>query len=73
MKDSDLIAEMARVWVDGGGDAEGIAWCANRLRDAVQAEIERREAEETARSEIAASKAAFLANLERADRQWLGA
>lgn len=68
-----LIAEIARVWVDGRGDADGIAWCASRLRDAVQAEIDQRETEEKTRAEIAASKAEFLANLERADRQWLGA
>ena len=68
-----LIAEVARVWVDARGDADGIAWCASQLRDAVQAEIDRRAAEEKSRDEIAASKAAFLENLERADRQWLGA
>lgn len=68
-----LIAEVARVWVDGRGDADGIAWCASRLRDAVQAEIDRRAAEDEARYEIAASKAAFLENLERADKRWHGA
>lgn len=73
MGDDWLIAEVARVWVDGRGDAEGIAWCADRLRTAVQAEIDRRQAEEVARSEIAASKAAFLEAVERADRRWLGA
>ncbi len=72
MQDDWLIAEVARVWVDGRGDADGIAWCASRLRDAVQAEIDRRAADDVARREIDASKAAFLERLERADRQWLG-
>jgi hypothetical protein len=62
MGNDRLIAEVARVWVDGRGDADGIAWCATRLRDAVQAEIDRRADEDKARAEIAASKAAFVAS-----------
>lgn len=30
MTDNQLIAEVARVWVDGGGDAEGLR-CAEKL------------------------------------------
>lgn len=41
MTDADLIEECARVWVDGGGDADGIAWCYQRLHKAVSDECER--------------------------------
>ena len=37
-----VIAEVARLWVDGGGDADGIDWCHKMLEDAVTAEIETR-------------------------------
>ena len=43
MTDDELIAEVARVWVDGGGDAEGIDWCVYKIKTAVQAEIDSRE------------------------------
>jgi hypothetical protein len=43
MSDSELLEEMARVWVDGGGDVIGIAYCTRRLHDAVQQEIDRRK------------------------------
>jgi len=36
MSDEELIAEVARVWVAGGGDAEGIVWCWRRIQEAVQ-------------------------------------
>lgn len=42
MTDEKLIAEVARVWVDGGGDAEGLDWCHQQLKEAVNAEIENR-------------------------------
>lgn len=58
--DDWLIQEVARVWVDGRGDADGISWCADRLRQAVQAEIDRRADLEADRGDISASKAAFL-------------
>lgn len=43
MNDDKLIAEVARMWVDGGGDAEGFDWCLQRLKEAVAAEIAERE------------------------------
>lgn len=43
MTDDQLIAEVARVWVDGGGDAEGLDWCRQKLKEAVNAEIENRK------------------------------
>ena len=46
MSDERLIAEVARVWVDGGGDAEGINWCYRRIKEAVEAEIENRAMQE---------------------------
>ena len=42
MTDEELIAECARVWVDGGGDADGVAWCYQRLCKAVSDECEKR-------------------------------
>jgi hypothetical protein len=59
MKDSDLIAEVARVWVDGGGDAEGIAWSASSLQVAVMVEIDRRREDAEA-----------LASLRAVREQW---
>ena len=43
MSDEKLLAEVARVWVDGGGDAGGISWCYQKLIEAVHAEIKERE------------------------------
>lgn len=45
MSDEKFLAEIARAWVDGGGDAEGVAWAYQRLQAAVAAEIEQRNAE----------------------------
>lgn len=42
MTDDKLIAEVAQVWVDGGGDAEGLDWCHQKLKEAVNAEIKNR-------------------------------
>ena len=42
MTDNQLIAEVARVWVDGGGDAAGIDWCHRQLKEAVLVEMESR-------------------------------
>lgn len=49
MTDNQLIAEVARVWVDGGGDAEGLDWCHQKLKEAVNAEIENRVMQEQER------------------------
>jgi hypothetical protein len=38
-----LILEIAKVWVDGGGDAKGIDWCWSKVKEAVKEEIESRE------------------------------
>ncbi len=46
MSESDLIAEMARAWVDGGGDAEGIDWCWQKIRIAVAHELASRKVAE---------------------------
>jgi hypothetical protein len=51
MTDDQLIAEVARVWVDGGGDAEGLDWCRQKLKEAVNAEIENRVMQEQAREQ----------------------
>lgn len=52
MSDDKLIAHIARMWVDGGGDAEGVEWCWRKLRDAVAAEqAQRIEAQEYQRAQ----------------------
>jgi hypothetical protein len=45
MSDDKFLTEIARAWVDGGGDAEGVSWTWHRLQAAVAAEIERRQSE----------------------------
>lgn len=35
MGDDPLVEEMARVWIAGGGDAEGIAWCWKKIQEKV--------------------------------------
>lgn len=49
MTDEQLIAEVARVWVDGGGDADGLDWCHQKLKEAVNFEIENRVMQEQER------------------------
>lgn len=51
MTDDQRIAEVARVWVDGGGDAEGLDWCYQKLKEAVNAEIENRVMQEQEREQ----------------------
>lgn len=36
MSDQELIEAMARLWVENGGDAEGITWVWQRIRTAVE-------------------------------------
>jgi hypothetical protein len=43
MSDDQLIAEVAKLWVDNGGDAEGLTWCYDKLRDAIISETEKRQ------------------------------
>ncbi len=42
MSDRELLRKVAEVWVDGGGDADGIYWNVNALWSAVMDELERR-------------------------------
>lgn len=42
MSDDELIEAVARLWVENGGDSEGIAWTWTKIKDKV-AEIERGE------------------------------
>lgn len=42
LSDEDLIREIAYIWVDNGGDAEGIYWVVDRLANAIQEEIDSR-------------------------------
>ena len=56
MSDEKLIADVARVWVDGGGDAEGLDWCHQKLKEAVSAEIERRVTQEQEREMVTVTR-----------------
>ena len=45
--DRRLINEVAQIWVDGGGDAEGIVWLWQAIKERVQ-EIEYERKQESA-------------------------
>lgn len=51
MTDDELIAEVARVWVNGGGDADGLDWCHQKLKAAVNMEIWNRSTQERERED----------------------
>lgn len=36
MNDEQLIEAMAELWVNNGGDADGIDWCWHRIKEAVE-------------------------------------
>ncbi len=36
MSDSELIDAVAELWVENGGDADGIAWCFQKIKEAVE-------------------------------------
>ena len=38
MTDNELISHVAKVWVAGGGDADGLSWCFDKLKEAVNLE-----------------------------------
>lgn len=43
MTDKQLCAEMARVWVDGGGDADGFLFCLPAIQKAIANEQSARD------------------------------
>ena len=51
MSDKRLIAEVARIWVDAGGDEEGLFWNLQRIREAIAAEIAARKEDDHERGE----------------------
>lgn len=44
MSDERLIDEVATLWVENGGDAEGIAWCWKRIQEAIEAKLKEKDA-----------------------------
>ena len=40
MTDEEMIDKIAEWWIEYGGDAEGVAWCWVRIRDAVQRKLD---------------------------------
>lgn len=47
MSDEQLIDEMATLWVENGGDVEGIDWCWMRLKEAVEVKQQEKQTGET--------------------------
>ncbi len=47
VSDQQLAEEVAKVWVDGGGDVDGLYWAFDILKAAVIAEIESRNEQAT--------------------------
>lgn len=43
--DRKLLQTVAALWVDSGGDAEGLDWNYSALKEMIQAEIQKRVAE----------------------------
>lgn len=39
MTDSELIKEVARLWVENGGDVDGFDWCSQKIKDAIKSEL----------------------------------
>jgi hypothetical protein len=39
MSDEQLIDAVATLWVENGGDTEGIQWCWRKISEAVEAKI----------------------------------
>jgi len=46
MTDKELMKQIAVLWVDNGGDVEGVDWTIHLLKDAIAEEIDRREKDE---------------------------
>ena len=44
MTDDELIEHVAREWVNGGGDADGLAWCWANIQNKVKEIIAESEA-----------------------------
>ncbi len=40
MNDTELLREVAKLWVANGGDVDGLAWCYGALKEAIRLEIE---------------------------------
>lgn len=36
LSDQDLIDKVARLWIENGGDAEGIVWCWSKIKDRIE-------------------------------------
>ena len=45
MSDEKAIEAIATLWVDNGGDSEGIEWCWKKIKDKVNEIIKQREGE----------------------------
>jgi hypothetical protein len=43
MTDAELFEKIAIMWVDNGGDAEGLDYTQSNLKEAIQKEIDSRE------------------------------
>lgn len=53
MSDEQLIAAVAKLWVDGGGDVDRICWCFKKLREAIATEVAAQRRDRSAAAEEA--------------------
>ena len=42
MSDEQLIEAVAKLWVDNGGDVDGLLWCFSRIKAAIATESKAR-------------------------------
>lgn len=40
MSDDEVIRRVAILWIELGGDAEGVAWCWRKLQEEVQRQLD---------------------------------
>jgi hypothetical protein len=39
MSDTEILKKVATLWIELGGDAEGVTWCWQELRDEVERQL----------------------------------
>ena len=39
MSDTEILEKVATLWIELGGDAEGVTWCWQELRDEVERQL----------------------------------
>ena len=39
MRDTEILKKVAELWIELGGDAKGVTWCWQELRDEVERQL----------------------------------